>query len=103
MEQDIWILHEQTGERHIGMVIFYMYDVQIKWRETVVWVQMHDLGWEPIYSIPHSHVDVSVVGHFEGVVLFIYEIFWKAAQFEVHVLVMVYGGVEIEDPWYRWS
>ena len=48
MEQDIWILHEQTVESHIGIVIFYTYEVQIKWRKTILWVRMRDLGWEAI-------------------------------------------------------
>ena len=46
--QDIWIFLKQSKVRHKGIVLFYMYEVQIKWHKTVLWVQMCDLGWEPI-------------------------------------------------------
>ena len=40
------ILVEQ--ELNVGIVHFYRYEVQIIWHETILWVQMRDLGLEPI-------------------------------------------------------
>ena len=52
--------------------------------------------WYSIHSLPDLDVDVSIFGYFVGDIVLIENIFGGVAEFEAHVFVAGYMGVEVE-------